>query len=46
MQFKDITELINAENKAVALFSAVMTRQINLIVNWTSFFYSRRNEYG
>ena len=27
-------ELINAENKAVALFSAVMTRQINLIVNW------------
>ena len=27
-------ELINAENKAIALFSAVMTRQINLIVNW------------
>jgi uncharacterized protein YdiU (UPF0061 family) len=27
-------ELINAENKAIALFNAVMTRQINLIVNW------------
>ena len=27
-------ELINAENKAIALFSAVMKRQINLIVNW------------